>query len=184
MKAAVAGLVGASAAGLAGASGADAVAAPLLAGLAAAAFALLMIAAAVIDARERRLPNALAAALAGVGAVCALVQGGLQGLLRNAAAALLACGFLLGFELAWRRLRGMPGQGMGDIKALFAVLLACPEAGVLAYMLGMAGLAVAGIAMRSRSLPFLPFFAVALAVAFVGLIALASPEAAGYAAGI
>lgn len=134
--------------------------------------AVLLVFAAVVDARERCLPNPLAALLACAGVGCALADGGIPALARNALAALAVAAFLTCFELVWRSRRGEAGQGMGDIKALAAVMLASPLLAVTGYALGMMALALAGLALRRRVFPFLPFFVGGIALA-VSLAALA-----------
>lgn len=122
--------------------------------------ALLLLAGA-IDARERRLPNVLAVLLAAASAIAALASGGVDALALNALAAFVICGMLLAFELFWRTRRGAAGQGMGDIKALFSLVLAAPVRGVISYALALTCLAIIGIAVHRPALPLLPFLAVA-----------------------
>lgn len=129
-----------------------------------AAFAVLnalLLLAGAIDARERRLPNVLAILLAAASAIAALASGGVDALALNALAAFAICGMLLVLELFWRTRRGAPGQGIGDIKALFSLVLASPARGVISYALALIGLAIAGIAVHRPALPLLPFLAVA-----------------------
>ena len=129
-----------------------------------AAFAVLnalLLLAGAIDARERRLPNVLAILLAAASAIAALASGGVDALALNALAAFAICGMLLVLELFWRTRRGAPGQGIGDIKALFSLVLAAPVRGVISYALALIGLAITGIAVHRPSLPLLPFLAVA-----------------------
>lgn len=139
--------------------------APVLRGV----FAALLLLAALVDARERRLPNALAAGLAVAGGAVTLVAGGPARLLANLFATLAVCGALLGFELAWRARRGAPGQGMGDLKALGALMLVAPGAALAAYALGLLLLALACMALRRASMPLLPFLAAAFVVVQAGL---------------
>lgn len=121
----------------------------------------LLLLAGVIDARERRLPNVLAVLLAAASAIAALASGGVDALALNALAAFVICGMLLAFELFWRTRRGAAGQGMGDIKALFSLVLAAPVRGVISYALALICLAITGIAVHRPALPLLPFLAVA-----------------------
>lgn len=122
--------------------------------------ALLLLAGA-IDARERRLPNVLAVLLAVASAIAAFASGGVNALALNALAAFVICGMLLAFELFWRTRRGAAGQGMGDIKALFSLVLAAPVRGVISYALALTCLAITGIVVHRPALPLLPFIAVA-----------------------
>ena len=115
----------------------------------------LLAAAAVIDARERRLPNPLAAAIALAAAACSLASGGPAHLAGNALLALAVLAALAGFELAWRRAKGSAGQGMGDVKAVSALALASP----------LAALAATCAVRRERALPLMPFLAAAFAIA-------------------
>ena len=137
-------------------------------GVCVAVLAGAFAAAAVIDARTRRLPNGLAVVLAMCAALVALARGGVHALAHHALAACATMALLVAFELVWRHVRGGFGQGVGDIKALGAAMLADPAVALAAYAAGMVMLAVTGAATRRRALPFLPFFAVVLNVALVG----------------
>lgn len=157
----------------------------------------LMAYAAWRDARTRTFPNALAAAFVAVCAVVAFLGGGLtdlsvpdglgglqdggfivtaglQALARHAIAASVVFAVLYVFELIWRNFRGQSGLGMGDLKFLFALMLAEPVKAFIAFFLGLIALAVTGTATRKSSLPFLPFvvgsyFAVLLSGLFITL---------------
>lgn len=124
----------------------------------------LLAAAAVVDVRERRLPNALALALAVAAAVCALGAGGSVRLLAHVGAAAALVVLLAGIELVWRRCRGRAGQGMGDVKLVGALALADPVAALGSYALGLAALAVCCLAARRPSLPLIPFIAPIFAI--------------------
>lgn len=96
----------------------------------------------------------------------------------HAGFALVTCGVLTGFEMLWRRShKGAPGLGMGDIKFLGGFMLAWPFTALVSFMLGLAGLAVAGVALKQKSLPLLPFV-----VGTAGVLALA--EYAGLLGGL
>lgn len=131
-----------------------------------AAVCALLACAGVIDARERRLPNGLAIALAVAAALGTWLGWGAGALLRNAGASLAVCAALVAFEVVWRR-RGTPGQGMGDIKALFAIMLMAPVPGALAYAAALLMLAAVGLLLRVPALPLLPFLALAFPVALI-----------------
>lgn len=134
-----------------------------------ALLSVLLVAAAVIDARERRFPNQLALAMALAALAHAALLGAERGLL-HLAIALIAALALTAFELLWRRWRGSAGIGMGDIKLLFALVLADPVRGLAAYALGLVLLAIGCVAARRGSLPLIPFIAVAwLALALGGV---------------
>lgn len=138
-------------------------------GAVSAALACLLVAAACIDARERRVPNELALALCAAGLFsCAVCSQGL--LLWHVLAATVFCGALAAFELLWRRHRGAPGIGMGDVKVLFALMLASPLRGAGSFALGLVLLAAACAVARRRSLPLVPFIAAAwFALSLVGV---------------
>ena len=147
----------------------------------------LMGYAAVHDARTRTFPNALAAvflaACAGEAFLSAAVdpylvtadagalsQGaflpgeGFRALAQNGARALVACLALVGFEAGWRRARHESGLGLGDVKFLFALMLTGPVPAFASFVLGLAAMAVAGLATGRRALPLLPFIVVSYAV--------------------
>lgn len=137
----------------------------------------LLLAAAIIDARSRCLPNGLAAAMAFAGVYAAMVPPALRGdmvkgeervyldavsgLVEHAVPAIATVLALVLFELAWRARRGSAGIGMGDIKLLFALMLAAPLRGLLSFAAGLVLLALACLVRRERSLPLIPFTAVA-----------------------
>lgn len=120
----------------------------------------LILAAAVIDARERRFPHALALSFAFACAAFCVVAGCVDLLIHNAVLAALCSAPLLGFELVWRRTHdGTAGIGMGDLKFLAAFILACPRSAIASFALGLAALALAGMLTDKRSFPLLPFVA-------------------------
>ena len=140
----------------------------------------LMAYAAWRDARTRMFPNVLAAAFVIVCAAVAfcaggiidlsvtdgmgglqdggfLVASGLKALVKNAIAANVVFTLLYVFELIWRRLRREPGLGMGDLKFLFALMIAEPFKALMAFVLGLIALAFTGAITRKPALPLLPF---------------------------
>lgn len=131
------------------------------------AYALVMIAAAVRDARERRVPNAYALALACLGLGLAVAGNARRGGIdwpSFAFAVLTACavcGLLVGGEALWRRWRGEPGLGMGDIKVLFSAMLVNPVLALASFAVALLALAVCALIMRKKSLPLIPFFCAA-----------------------
>lgn len=130
-----------------------------------AIFAALLAVSALVDARHRRFPCALWAALG----LCAAVRtgtahGSIQ-LACNAAVGFMVCMPLVAVELVWRRYRGAIGIGMGDIKYLLATCLFDPVVAVLAFCCALVLLAVTGIALRRASLPLLPFAVMCFPVA-------------------
>lgn len=112
---------------------------------------------AVIDARERRFPNALA----GVCAVAALagvwLDKGVTTALDHAGLAVIVYLSLVLTESLWRRHRQTPGIGMGDAKALFALCTLDPMGGFVAFAAALLVLALSCLITKSRSLPLLPF---------------------------
>lgn len=142
------------------------------------AVAVLAVVAAWIDARERRFPNGLALVFASVCAVYCLLMFGVGRLVLHAAFSAITCGTLVGFEMLWRRShKGVPGLGMGDVKFLGGFMLAWPFAALVSFALGLLGLAVAGVALKQKSLPLLPFV-----VGAAGVLLLA--ERAGMQSGL
>lgn len=123
-----------------------------------AVVAALMLVSAVEDIRERRFPPVLFAGLAIACACACLSEGGMSRLVLHIILALLVCGVLVAFELAWRRTHsGVPGLGMGDIKFLFAFMLWRPNLALSGFILGLLSLAAYGAIRRERSFPLLPF---------------------------
>lgn len=116
----------------------------------------LLVVAAVIDARSRRFPNDLAAALALVCIVFAFCAYGLTPCVFNIVRSLAFCGALLGSEMLFRHFRGTEGVGMGDIKAVFSLLILSFRAGAAGFCAGLLVLAGVCVARRTDSLPALP----------------------------
>lgn len=117
-----------------------------------------LLLAAVIDARERRFPNALACFLAASCATAGLMYGEPDHLVTRLAATLVLGAFLLLFELGWRSFhQGRAGLGMGDIKYACALALWTPVGAVASMGVGLAALALACAVLRKPSLPLLPF---------------------------
>lgn len=128
-----------------------------------AAFCLLMIAGAVIDARERRFPNVLAFACA-VSACCTVGSLDLRFLAARMLYALALCVALLSFEVLWRRLKGAAGLGFGDIKAFFSLAVIDPIIALISLCAALMLLAVAGLLFHKPSLPLLPFLVPSFAI--------------------
>ena len=118
---------------------------------------LLLAIAAVIDARWRRFPNWLAVTCAIVAVMAIWMERGTEVAIARVAMAFCACSTLLLFELLWRRYRGGPGLGLGDIKAFFALAVYRPVAGVVSFGMSLVALSVACIMTKRSSLPLLPF---------------------------
>lgn len=120
-------------------------------------FWLCAIAGACIDARERRFPNALAAACTVAAFVGVWLDLGMNAALDHAGLAAIAYLALVLTESLWRHLRQAPGIGMGDVKALFALCTLDPMGGIVAFAASLLALASACLFTKSRSLPLLPF---------------------------
>lgn len=120
-------------------------------------FWICAFAGAVIDARERRFPNALATACAVAAFAGVWLDAGLNTALDRAGLAVIVYLSLALTESLWRRLRQAPGIGMGDAGALFALCTLDPMGGVVAFAAALLVLALSCLITKSRSLPLLPF---------------------------
>lgn len=120
-------------------------------------FWLCAIAGAIIDARERRFPNVLAAACAVAAFAGVWLDRGADVALDHAGLAVVVYLALVLTESLWRRLRQAPGIGMGDAKALFALCTLDPMGGIVAFAAALLALAFFCLITKSRSLPLLPF---------------------------
>lgn len=120
-------------------------------------FWICIFAGAMVDARERRFPNALAGACAVAALAGVWLDLGLNTALDHAGLAVIVYLGLVLTESLWRRVRHAPGIGMGDVKALFALCTFDPLGGVVAFAVALLTLAVACLIAKSRSLPLLPF---------------------------
>ena len=112
---------------------------------------------AVIDARERRFPNGLAAACAVAAFAGVWLDAGLNTAFDHAGLAVIVYLSLVLTESLWRRLRQTTGIGMGDVKALFALCTLDPMGGIVAFAVALLALALSCLITKSRSLPLLPF---------------------------
>lgn len=120
-------------------------------------FWLCAIAGAIIDARERRFPNVLAGACAVTALAGVWLDKGVYVALDHAGLAVIVYLALVLTESLWRRLRQVPGIGMGDAKALFALCTFDPLGGIVAFAAALLVLALSCLIIKSRSLPLLPF---------------------------
>lgn len=120
-------------------------------------FWLCAIAGACIDARDRRFPNALAAACTVAAFVGVCLDLGMNTALERAGLAVIVYLALVLTESLWRRVRHTPGIGMGDAKALFALCTLDPMGGIVAFAIALLVLALSCLFTKSRSLPLLPF---------------------------
>lgn len=120
-------------------------------------FWICAFAGACIDARERRFPNALAAACTVAAFVGVWLDLGMNTALDHAGLAVIVYLALVLTESLWRHLRQAPGIGMGDAKALFALCTFDPMGGIVAFAVALLVLALFCLFIKSRSLPLLPF---------------------------
>lgn len=120
-------------------------------------FWICIFAAAAIDARQRRFPNELAGACAVTAFAGVWLDLGLNATLDHAGLAVIVYLALVLTESLWRRLRQIPGIGMGDAKALFALCTLDPMGGIVAFAAALLVLALSCLITKSRSLPLLPF---------------------------
>lgn len=120
-------------------------------------FLAVLLVAAAVDIRQRRFPHVLFILLLVLSVAIAFRSYGLHRLLVNIAVAVLFCVVLVVFELAWRRVRGGMGMGMGDIKALLCLMIIHPMLAVGSFGVGLMLLAVCGALLRRGTLPALPF---------------------------
>ena len=120
-------------------------------------FWICVFAGAVVDARERRFPNELAGACAVAAFAGVWLDLGLNTTLDHAGLAVIVYLALVLTESLWRRLRQIPGIGMGDAKALFALCTLDPMGDIVAFAAALLVLALSCLITKSRSLPLLPF---------------------------
>ncbi len=126
-----------------------------------------VLAAAAIDVRSRRFPNALACSFALCCTLFSISLGGVERLLVCGVQTVICCAALVGCELLWRRAHdGDTGLGMGDIKFLAASMLISPLGALLSFSFGLVALALVGALWKKHSLPLLPFVASSMLVLF------------------
>ena len=105
-------------------------------------FWICAFAGAVVDARERRFPNALAAACAVAAFAGVWLDRGVNTALDHAGLAVFFYLALVLTESLWRWVRHAPGIGMGDAKALFALCTVDPLGGIMAFAVALLVLAL------------------------------------------
>lgn len=120
-------------------------------------FWICAFAGAVVDARERRFPNALAGACAVAAFAGVWLDRGINTALDHAGLAIIVYLALVLTESLWRCVRHAPGIGMGDAKALFALCAVDLMGGIAAFAVALLVLALSCLLTKSRSLPLLPF---------------------------
>jgi leader peptidase (prepilin peptidase)/N-methyltransferase len=142
------------------------------------ALQLLFVAALIlvsdIDIAERIIPDVVILPVAAIGLVGMTVldpRGGPRW--TWLAAGLGAAGFLLGTGLVDKRLRGVEGMGMGDVKLALAMGFFLGAAVIPALFIGFIAGALAGIVLLARgrsaktAVPFGPFLAFGALVALI-----------------
>ena len=120
-------------------------------------FWICAFAGAVVDARERRFPNALAAACAVAAFAGVWLDRGINTALDHAGLAIIVYLALVLTESLWRCVRHAPGIGMGDAKVLFALCAVDLMGGIAAFAVALLVLALSCLLTKSRFLPLLPF---------------------------
>lgn len=127
-------------------------------------FWICAFAGAVVDARERRFPNALAGACAVAAFAGVWLDRGVNTAFDHAGLAVIVYLALVLTESLWRRVRQTPGLGMGDAKALFALCTVDPLGGIAAFAVALLVLALSCLLTKLRSLPLLPFLVLIFAI--------------------
>lgn len=142
----------------------------VFAGAALLLFFTLVAAAIVFDVRERRVPNGLVLAMLACGAVVAWCRYDAAARGFVFVATFVVCAALVAGEVLWRRWRGDVGLGMGDIKALFCMMLVHPVVAVASFAVGLLALAVTAAVMRRPNLPLMPFFGSAFLILWIATL--------------
>lgn len=142
----------------------------VLAGAALLLFFALVAAAIAFDVRERRVPNGLVLAMLACGTVIAWCRYDAAARGFVFVATFAVCAALVAGEALWRRWRGDAGLGMGDIKALFCMMLVHPVVAVASFAVGLLALAVTAAVMRRPSLPLMPFFGSAFLILWIATL--------------
>lgn len=128
-----------------------------------------LLALALIDRRHFLLPDALTLPLIAAGLAIAAWTGGTAALAAAAMGAMLGYGLLAGTALAYRRLRGREGLGLGDAKLLAAAGAWVGWTGLGAVLLAASAAALAiaalgwrrGMARAATPIAFGPYLAAA-----------------------
>lgn len=135
---------------------------PVAQAVLASAVGLLLLAAAVVDLRIRRLPNLLTGSVAGLGLTLAWLRGPTAAV-EGVAAALAVSAILLAVRRLSAQAGGEPGLGLGDVKLFAALALwigsALSVTVVAAALLGIAG--ARWLRDANGRLPFGPMIALA-----------------------
>jgi leader peptidase (prepilin peptidase)/N-methyltransferase len=127
---------------------------------------ILLLAIGLVDAASQRIPDGLTLLLA-LAALGLAAMGGTTALLVGLATALAAGGLLLVLRLAYHRLRGHQGLGLGDVKLVAALAPAIGPSGlapmIAAASLGALAWSLIGRTGLDRRLAFGPFLCLAAA---------------------
>lgn len=126
---------------------------------------IALVRAAMVDVRERRLPNALTLAVAvlGIGQMTLVVMlrlpepSGFSPAPERILSASVTLAVLFSFEQAWRRVRGESGLGYGDVKLLGALALWVGPAVLIVLASSALIAACIGIARGVHSFAFGPY---------------------------
>jgi leader peptidase (prepilin peptidase)/N-methyltransferase len=148
---------------------------PGVEGLLGGALGLLMLGVVAADARRFVIPNALSGGAFALGVVHAFVaspDSGLEGALTALSHAALAAGLLLLVGLAYRRLRGREGLGLGDVKlaGVAGAWLSLPMLPITIEIAAIAALAAYVFRQRKRMRVLRPAARVAFGAYFAPAI--------------
>lgn len=123
------------------------------------------------DLDTQRLPNVITLPGIAVGITWSVFIE--PGLMSSLAGALLGAGILMAVRWAWRRLTGVEGMGLGDVKmlAMIGAFLGWPQVPVVLFLASLTGaivgvgLAISGRRSLQSRLPFGTFLSLAAFVA-------------------
>lgn len=118
---------------------------------------VLLVLAALIDARSRRFPNEFALTLAIASVAFSFCVGGFATCAIAVVRAVAFCAVLFFSEILWRRFFESEGIGAGDLKAAFSLLILSFRAGIAGFCVGLVLLAIVCVARKAESMPALPF---------------------------
>jgi leader peptidase (prepilin peptidase)/N-methyltransferase len=148
---------------------------PGVEGLLGGALGLLMLGVVAADARRFVIPNALSGGAFALGVVHAFVASadpGFEGALTALSRAALAAGLLLLVRLAYQRLRGREGLGLGDVKlaGVAGIWLSLPMLPITIEIAAIAALAAYVFRQRKRMRVLRPAARVAFGAYFAPAI--------------
>lgn len=131
------------------------------------AFSASMMLAVVIDARTRRFPNRLAAAMAAEALALIFFLYPSSRILVHVLSSAFIFVVLYSFESVWRHVFKRQGMGLGDAKAVAILALVSPAAAIAAFCLSMVFLAIICAVRKLPSLPLLPLLLPAFSILLV-----------------